>query len=166
MSSCFQNAFLLIDTMATPITVFRERPCMPRAAEARFAEDNCNSVRVTCANGTAYDWYKGGIVQETHPNGDKIIFPARPTYKSFIDGSYILAEFFLGYLSFQHQLRGNYIEFKQDGSTMYRRNGSTIFWSPLFPAQEVEGRITYSICSFDNDDEYQFWSSERADSVS
>ena len=166
MSSCFQNAFLLINTMATPITVFRERPCMPQAAEARFAEDDCNSVRVICANGSVFEWYKGGTVQETQPNGDKILFPARPTHESFINGSYILAEFFIGYVSFQQQFRGNYIEFKEDGSTIYRRNGSTIFWSPPFPAREIEGEITYSICNFDSEDEYQFWSSERADSVS
>ena len=166
MSACYQNAWLLVHTMAVPIITFRERPCMPLAAEARFAENDCNSVRVVCANGTVLEWYKGGAVEETLPNGDKTIFPGKPTYECFLKGTYVLAEFFLGYLSFQPRVRGNYFEFKNDGAVMYRNNGFTLFWSPPFPAREVEGKISYSICSFDNDDEYQFWLSERSDSIS
>ena len=145
---------------------FRERPCMPATTEARFAQDDCNSVRVTCANGTVIEWYKGGTVQETLPNGDKTIFPGRPTYSSFLKGTYTLAEFFLGYLSFQPQTSGNYFEFHRNGAVMYRRNGFTFFWSTEFPARETVGEAQYSICDSEHDDEYQFWLSERPDSVS
>jgi hypothetical protein len=166
MSGWYQNAWLLVNTMASPITTFRERPCMPAAAEARLSQDDCNSVRVVCANGVVLQWFKDGALQETLPNGDKTIFPARPTQRSFVNGSYVLAEFFLGYLSFQPRASGNYFEFHADGGIMYRHNGFTLFWSPPFPAKEVQGQITYSICDLENEDEYQFWLSERPDSVS
>jgi hypothetical protein len=139
---------------------------MPATAEARFSQDDCNSVRVVSANGAVLQWFKDGTVQETHPNGDKTIFPARPTQQSLVNGSYVLSEFFLGYLSFQPRVSGNYFEFHPDGGILYRHKGCTLFWSPPFPAKDVEGEITYSICDFENDDEYQFWLSERSDSVS
>jgi hypothetical protein len=139
---------------------------MPLTAEARFAQNNCTSVRVACENGTVVEWYKDGTVQEILPNGDKTIFPGRPTHSSFLKGSYTLAEFFLGYLSFQPQNSGNYFEFHHNGAVMYRRNGFTFFWSPEFPVREITGQITYSICDSEQDDEYQFWLSERPDSVS
>lgn len=166
MSACYQHAWFLDHRSKTPTMIFAERPCMPQSAEARFSQEDCNSVRVNCANGAVVEWYRGGTVQEILPNGDKTIFPGRPTYSSFLRGDYVLAEFFLGYLSFHPQVTGNYIEFKQDGGALYRRNELCLIWSPPFPAKETEGQIQYSICDFDNDDEYQFWLSERPDSVS
>lgn len=166
MSACYQNAWLLAHSMATPIITFRERPCIPASTQARFAQDDCNSLRVTCADGTVVEWYKGGTVQQKLPNGDKIIFPGRPTYSSFLKGAYTLPEFFLGYLSFQPQTSGNYFEFHGNGAVMYRRNGLTLFWSPEFPAREVTGEIQYLVYDSEDDDEYQFWLSERPDSVS
>ena len=166
MTAWYQNAWLLVNTMASPIITFRERPRMPATAEARFSQDDCTSVRVVSENGVVLQWFKDGTVQETCPNGDKTIFPARPTQTAFLTGSYVLAEFFLGYLSFQARSSGNYFEFHPDGGILYREKGCTLFWGPPFPAKEVEGHITYSICDLENEDEYQFWRSERADSVS
>ena len=163
MSACYQNAWLLINTVSTPIITFRERPCMPAKAKHIAVQDNCMSVKVVCENGTVIEWYPDGTVQETLPNGNKTIFPAKPTYTSFLNGSYILAEFFLGYLSFQPYLRGNYLEFNANGVTIYRRNGQTFLWSQEFAAKEVDGVISFSIGNFDDED---FWRSERSDSFS
>lgn len=162
MKSCYQNAWLLIDSIGTPIITFRERPCMPAKAKHIAAQDNCTSVKVVCTNDVVIEWYTDGTVKETLPNGDKTIFPARPTYTSFLNGSYVFAQFFLGYLLFQPQLHGNYFEFRRDGATMYRQNGLTFLWSPEFPGKEVEGAITYSVADYDDD----FWKAERRESFS
>ena len=163
MSSYFQNAWLLIHTITSPIITFRERPCMPAKALSRLAAGNCYCVRVTATNGTVTEWFKDGVVQEILPNGDKTIFPSKPTYESFKYGTYTMAEFYLGYLSVQPQLGGNYFEFHKDGAVMYRHNSRTFLWSPSFPAKEVEGCITYSVLEGDDDD---FWMRERRDSYS
>jgi hypothetical protein len=162
MTSWYQNAWLLLDSMSTPIITFRERPCMPAKVMPIAAQENCTSVKVVCANDVVVEWYKDGTVKETLPNGDKTIFPARPTYSTYLSGSYVFAEFFLGYLLFQNQQYGNYFEFKANGTTVYRRNGLTFLWSPEFPGKEVEGVITYTVGEYDED----FWRAERSDSFS
>lgn len=158
MTSCYQNAWLLIHTMSTPIITFRERPCMPADAQ----HSDWTSVTLHCLNGIVLTWYKDGSVEETLPNGDKTIFPARPTLAAFLDGSYVLAEFFLEERMLNRQLHGNYFEFRGDGATLYRRNGSSFLWSPEFPAKGCDGVLSYCFNDYDDDS----WITERRDSFS
>lgn len=148
--------------MSTPIITFRQRPCMPAKAVSIAAQDNCSSVKLVCANEVVLEWFKDGTVQETLPNGDKTIFPARPTHSAFLYGSYVFSEFFLGELLFQPQLHGNYFEFRGDGATLYRRNGSSFLWSPEFPGIEMDGVLSYSVGDYHEDS----WKAERRDSIS
>ena len=136
---------------------------MPAKALSRLAAENCICVRVTSTDGILTEWFKDGVVQETLPNGDKTIFPSKPTYESFKYGTYTMAEFFLGYLSVQPRLRENYFEFHKDGMVIYRHKSRAFLWSPSFPAKEVQGDITYTVSEFDDDD---FWVRERRDSYS
>jgi len=153
-----------MDSMSTPITIFRDRPSMPAEAKQMAAQENCMSVRVVCRTGAVIEWYKDGVVQETLLNGDITLFPARPTYKAFLDGSYTLAEFSFGSLNLRPQLRGNYIEFRGDGATVYRQGGTTLLWSSEFPVRGVEGVVScsYSVGEVDEDS----WMTERRDSYS
>ena len=163
MYSCFQNAWLLINTMTTPIITFRERPCMPAKAAEHLADEMCDCVRITSPDGLITEWFKDGIVQETWPNGDKTIFPGKPTYESFRYGTYRFAEFYLGYLTVQSQFSGNYFEFHKNGAVVYRHNHRSFLWSPPFPAKEVVGDITYSLLEFDDNETLL---RERCDSYS
>ena len=168
MSACFQNAWLLLHGLSTPIITFRERPCMPAKDAPLLEKDNCSSVKVLCANGKILEWFKDGTVHETLQNGDTTIFPAKPTYSTFARGSYTFANFFLGYLSFEARTHGNYFEFHRSGAVIYRNSGISFLWSPEFPAKEVEGAVSHSIfCDFDEQEEdNNFWRCERRDSYS
>ena len=165
MSACYQNAWLLIHGMATPIITFRERPCIPAQAVAALTRRHCGSVRVACDKGIILDCYPDGTIQETLPQGDTTIFPAKPTYAAFLRGSYTSAEFYQGYLIFQTHEHRNYFEFHSDGSVVYRKNACTFLWSRDFPVSELQGTIFYSPCDFDDqpDDESLC---ERSDSYS
>ena len=167
MSACFQNAWLLLHGLSTPIITFRERPCMPAKGVPILEKNDCSSVKVLAANGTIVEWFKDGTVHETLQNGDTTIFPAKPTYSTFMRGSYTFANFFMGYLSFEGRTDGNYFEFHRGGAVIYRNSGISFLWSPEFPAKEVEGTLSHSIfCDFDDQEEDNFWRCERRDSYS
>ena len=136
---------------------------MPSNGAVLLEKDSCLSVKLQCPNGVLVEWYKDGSVQETLPNGDTTVFPAKPMHTAFLRGSYIFAEFFLGYMSFQGRTHGNYFEFHAGGVTVYRNGGTTFLWSQEFPARELEGTLSDSIvCDFDD----EFGESEHRDSYS
>ena len=151
MSTCYQNALLLINTMTTPSMTFRERPCIPFMAASMLAEQACSSVTVECANGTLLEFYKDGTVHETLPHGDQTLFPPKPRYT--LSGDYTLPVFEFGYLAFESRTKGNYFEFNTDGSVVYRHDRTTFLWGPEFPTQEVEGVARYSMRDYDAMDE-------------
>ena len=151
MSSCFQNAWLLVSNMTTPIITFRERPCMPSRVAPALSRADIESVKIRTEHGILVEWFKDGAIQETLPNGDTTIFPAKPTVDVFGAGIYSFSEFYMGYMTARTYITGNYFEFHSDGSVIYRHNGSTFLWSREFPGREVAGHVSYSMGEFDPD---------------
>lgn len=154
--------FVLFPHDSEPMISFRERPIMPSRAESRLKEDSCGSIFVFDASGAEYKWHKDGTVYVIEADGTKTIFPARPTYDVFIDGSLGFADFFLRNLSLQIYTQGNYIEFGPTGTVIYRRNGLTFLWGKQITGKEVEGELSSTTIMTDED----FWLSERRDSYS
>jgi hypothetical protein len=164
MTSCFQNAWLLIKGVSSPIITFRERPCISESVlHTARQRKNCGLLRIICNSGIILDWHPDGTIEEILPQGDKTIFPGKPTYSSFLRGSHTFAEFNLGYITFNTYEQKNYFEFHSDGTVLYRRDGHTFLWSRDFPTQGVEGTVAFSLCDFD-DDKYDIY--ERRDSYS
>jgi hypothetical protein len=167
MLSCYQNAYMLLPTMISPIIIFRERPVIPLSAEHYLSEADCGSVTVEAVDGTIFQWFKDGTVYVVEQTGIKIIFPGRPPLSVLAKGKITTAEFFMNYLSFQAYSTGNYIEFNRNGSVIYRRGGITFLWSPEFSTQTVQGRISCSRIMRDEDiSDDEFWLRERRDSYS
>jgi hypothetical protein len=68
-----------------------------------------------------------------------------------LSGAYTLPVFDFGYPSFESRTKGNYFEFNEDGSVLYRYDGTTFLWGPEFPTQEVEGVARYFMRDYDDD---------------
>jgi hypothetical protein len=161
MSACYQNAWLLMKTIPTPIITFRQRPCMSAAAEELLRRSA--SVEISTANSTSIIWYSDGRVKETLSNGDITLFPVKPTYASFLTGSYQFTEFSLGEDIVSEKVAGNYLEFHGDGSVIYRTNGTTFLWTTEFPTEPIRGIIYFTASGIEDEDVSTY---ERSDTYS
>jgi hypothetical protein len=121
------------------------------------------SVEISTGYSTSITWYSDGRVQETLPNGDSILFPIKPTYTSFLNGSYEFAEFSLGKAVLSKKVVGNYFEFHGDGSVIYRTNGATFLWTAEFPTDPVSGIIYFTASEIEDEDVSTY---ERSDTYS
>ena len=124
---------------------------MPSRVAPALSRADIESVKIRTEHGILVEWFKDGAIQETLPNGDTTIFPAKPTVDVFGAGIYSFSEFYMGYMTTRTYITGNYFEFHSDGSVIYRHNGSTFLWSREFPGREVAGHVSYSMGEFDPD---------------
>jgi hypothetical protein len=117
-----------------------------------LSRPNIECVKIRTEQGILVEWFKGGEILETLPNGDMTIFPAKPTVDVFHAGLYCFSEFYLGYMTPRTYITGNYFEFHGEGSVIYRHNNRpTFLWSKEFPGREVHGHVTYSMGELDDE---------------